>query len=304
MTATRVSHREHAVLFDCAGEQSVGIVTTPAQGEAHTGLLIVVGGPQYRVGSHRFFVHLARQAATHGLAAMRFDYRGMGDSWAETRDFEQVEEDLRRALDVLMQQVPSLQRVVLWGLCDGASAACFQAAHDSRVSGLVLVNPWAHTPEGAATTRLRHYYLQRLLSKAFWQKLLSGRVDLKSSGQALLNTVRQSLARRVQLVRRRAAHPDQPTPRRPAGIPLPERMAQALSRSGVPVAIALSDDDKVAREFEDEAMPTSAWRHALDQQLVELIHLDGADHTVTSPAARAQLTTLSVQWARHMGARR
>ena len=45
---------------------------------ASRGMLIVVGGPQYRAGSHRQFTLLARDVAATGVPTMRFDYRGMG----------------------------------------------------------------------------------------------------------------------------------------------------------------------------------------------------------------------------------
>ena len=74
-----MNYAEQALVFDCAGERMLGIVAIPEAAQA-TGVLILVGGPQYRVGSHRQFLLLARRLATDGIAAMRFDFRGMGDS--------------------------------------------------------------------------------------------------------------------------------------------------------------------------------------------------------------------------------
>ena len=61
---------ESPVLLPCQGEQMVGIVARPA-GEHRSsnqdlGLVVIVGGPQYRAGSHRQFVHLARALAEAG----------------------------------------------------------------------------------------------------------------------------------------------------------------------------------------------------------------------------------------------
>lgn len=292
---------ERAFLFNCAGASSVGIVSLPADAPApKTGMLIVVGGPQYRVGSHRLFVKLARHAASQGLPAMRFDYRGMGDSWAAMQTFESVNDDLCAAVDAFMQQVPSLKRVVIWGLCDGASAACFYAPGDKRVGGLILVNPWVHTTEGAADTRLKHYFLRRLLSKALWHKLLvQGRLPKLSALKVFLQALRQSLMARFK---RFWASPTTRQADDVAALPLPERTGHHVLRSGVPVALALSEDDKIAREFEDQAMPTAPWRQVLSAQLVEIVHIDHADHTVTAPEACDRLCELSATWARRMSA--
>ena len=68
--------REEALVFGCGGEALVGVLARP-DAPAARGVLIVVGGPQYRAGSHRQFTHLARELARNGIASLRFDYRGM-----------------------------------------------------------------------------------------------------------------------------------------------------------------------------------------------------------------------------------
>ena len=68
-----IEQTERALAFACGDERLVGILHE-ATGECATGVLIVVGGPQYRVGSHRQFVLLARDLAAAGFAVMRFDF--------------------------------------------------------------------------------------------------------------------------------------------------------------------------------------------------------------------------------------
>lgn len=293
-----MKHEEHAFLFDCAGTQSVGIVSRPAEGPpGQVGLLIVVGGPQYRVGSHRLFVQLARHAAEQGLPAMRFDYRGMGDSLDSARSFESVDADLACAVDAFVHQVPSLRRIVIWGLCDGASAACMYAPHDARVSGLILVNPWVRTDAGQATTRLRHYYVQRLLSRTFWAKVLQGKVGLQAAIE-LKKTVLRVLRKR-----RASSTPGSPHVGHEHHAPLPERLGRLALRSKLPLAFALSQDDAVAREFEDQALSTPLWQKVVVNQLHARIDLPEADHTVSGPQAAALLCERTVAWARAMAAR-
>src|SRR5260221_6488075 len=175
---------EHAFMFDCGGESLVGILSGAGL-PAGRGVLILVGGPQYRVGSHRQFALLARHLAEHGVPTLRFDYRGMGDSDGEARTFERVGEDIRCAIDRFFAIVPTLRDVVIWGLCDAASAALFYAHGDARVSGLILLNPWVRTGAGVARAHLRHYYLRRLLQGSLWQKMARGEFNFREAAGAL-----------------------------------------------------------------------------------------------------------------------
>ena len=56
---------DQAVVIPCAGEHLVGVISRPEQ-PGTLGLVMVVGGAQYRAGSHRQFVHLARAVAGTG----------------------------------------------------------------------------------------------------------------------------------------------------------------------------------------------------------------------------------------------
>ena len=62
-----MNYTEQTTAFACAGETLLGILAEP-QTPAHTGVVVVVGGPQYRVGSHRQFVLLSRALAAAGFA--------------------------------------------------------------------------------------------------------------------------------------------------------------------------------------------------------------------------------------------
>jgi len=46
-----MKYTEQAIVFNCDGCRLIGIATKP-ETPAETGVLIVVGGPQYRAGSH------------------------------------------------------------------------------------------------------------------------------------------------------------------------------------------------------------------------------------------------------------
>src|SRR5262245_21178573 len=136
----RMTIARQPVAFTCGKDWVLGVITRP-ETPRRRGVLIAVGGPQYRVGSHLQFVLLANDLALQGHAVMRFDYRGMGDSTGEPRSFENVGEDLRAAVDHFLSEVPEVAEVAIWGLCDAASATLFYAHQDPRVTGIVLLNP-------------------------------------------------------------------------------------------------------------------------------------------------------------------
>lgn len=272
--------RESAFLFPCEGDDLVGIVAAPVGNCSETGVLVVVGGPQYRVGSHRQFVLLARDLAAEGIPCMRFDYRGMGDAAGNVRQFDAVDADIRAAMDAFFGHIPQLRRVVLWGLCDGASAACFYAPGDPRVSGLILLNPWVRTPVGEARTYLRHYYLKRITTAAFWSKLLSGGMSFSKSLEGLIGTARTASRAKI--------------PAGTTGGCLPKRIADALAAAGRPVCLILSGKDYVAREFEEAVRAEPALA-----QLAAMRHperLQEADHTFSNAAWRARVGRITADW--------
>lgn len=183
---------ETPVVFNCNGQDLTGIIHESNR-QSKTGVLVVVGGPQYRVGSHRQFVLLARYLATADIPVMRFDYRGMGDSPGKLRDFNDIEKDIGEAIDNFQAHNKDLQRIVIWGLCDAASAALFYAYQDDRVAGLVLLNPWVRTEYGEANAYLKKYYKNRLISLEFWRKIITGRFDIKQSLKSFTDILKKVL---------------------------------------------------------------------------------------------------------------
>lgn len=271
---------ERALTFDCQGDALFGILSQPAT-PRETGVVMVVGGPQYRAGSHRQFVLLARALARQGFAVLRFDLRGMGDSAGSPRDFETIGDDIAAAVDTLVQQVPAVRRVALWGLCDGASAALLHvdAARDPRVRGLVLLNPWVRSPESLARVHLRHYYWQRLAQRSFWTKLLGGGVGQAAWRDLLAN-----------LRARRAAAPAA------SQMPYQQRMARAWAAFGGDILLVLSGNDFTAKEFVDVTRNDPAWSGALRHPRLQRHELPDADHTFTARAWQTRVDELTVAW--------
>lgn len=164
---SRSSLAEEATVFSCEGRQLLGILHY-AESASGVGVLIVTGGPQYRIGSHRQFLLLARAFAAAGVPTFRFDHRGSGDSEGHFLGFERIGADIAAAIAAFLERSPGLERVVLLGLCDAASAILLYAPGDPRVGGLLLLNPWVRSAESEARALVKHYYGRRLLDRAFW----------------------------------------------------------------------------------------------------------------------------------------
>ncbi len=274
-----MSVRVKPIVFDCEGQQLVGNLHEPAEPRTR-GVLIVVGGPQYRIGAHRQFLLLARQLSAAGFPVMRFDYRGMGDSDGENLGFENIQADLGAAADTFVRQCPQVKELVIWGLCDAASAALFYVNRDPRIAGLVLLNPWVRTEQSLARSYLKEYYLARLFQRGFWQKLLAGRFRPVQSLRGLFETWRTGASRQ-------SGDADAAT--------LPGRMRQGLAAFDGPVLIALSENDLTAGEFRDQA-GSEAWQSALARPNVQIESIAGADHTFSRAEWRERVAHLSLSW--------
>ncbi|MGM9479734.1 hydrolase 1, exosortase A system-associated [Roseateles sp. NT4] len=275
--------KESVLSFACEGQPLVGILAEPDGTPAEVGVLIIVGGPQYRAGSHRQFTLMARHLAANGFAALRFDYRSMGDSPGETRDFLAVDADIKSAIDALLAARPTLKRVALWGLCDAASAALLylESTGDTRVAGVALLNPWVRSAASLAQTHVKHYYWQRLRQKEFWLKLLKGGVGAKAL---------RGLGSNLQLACGAGKASDSRS--------FQDRMAAGLRGFAGPSLLVLSGDDYTAREFSGCAASAPAWAGLLERPTLALHELPTADHTFSASSDHDAQCRICLEWLR------
>lgn len=277
-----MSYSEQAEVFPCAGESLVGVLSVP-ECPFDTAVVVVVGGPQYRAGSHRQFVLLARGLASAGYAVLRFDYRGMGDSSGQQRSFEHVSDDIAAAIDLVVARIPRIERIVLWGLCDGASAALLYCheTQDPRVTGLCLLNPWVRSELGLARTQVKHYYVQRLMQREFWAKLLRGEVA-SGAVRGLVRSVRTALMTSPQPNPGPSAYTD--------------RMALAWHQFRGHLLLILSGRDYTAKEFGEHVAMDPSWTNVWKHSRLERHSLPDADHTLSALQDSTQVERLTVKW--------
>ena len=160
--------REKAVQFGKTASL-VGVLTEPLPGAALAGAPAVVwldSGILHRVGACRLYVRIARRLAEHGIASLRFDFSGLGDS-EQRKDTLRFEEsaivETREAMDWLAQ-TRGTKEFVLAGLCSGADMAHETARVDERVVALGMLDGWAYrTPRSIVL-----HYAKRGIDPAAW----------------------------------------------------------------------------------------------------------------------------------------
>jgi exosortase A-associated hydrolase 1 len=215
---------------------------------------------------------------------MRFDVRGMGDSSGDLHDFEHIDADIAAAIDAFVASVPTLRRVVLWGLCDAASAVLMYtgACRDDRIAGLCLLNPWVRSAASLARTHVKHYYRDRLMQRSFWRKLLSGRIAARALKELATNIRTARAGARITAVASQAA--------------FQQRMAVAWADFGRPVLLLLSENDYTANEFAEYTGADATWQSAFRQTAAQRVTLPGADHTCSTVAAQHAAEQATLDW--------
>ncbi|AQR72532.1 hydrolase 1, exosortase A system-associated [Sphingomonas sp. LM7] len=241
--------------FPCAGETLLG---TLDEAPGTTGLLIVSGGNEIRIGAHRGMALLAQRVAEAGHPAFRFDRRGIGDSTGENHGFESTAEDIAAAAATFRTET-GVTRIVAYGNCDAATALAFFHAQ-AGIDALVLANPWVieATDDLPPAAAIRARYAERLRDPREWLRLLRGGVNIPKLISGLLKASRSQ-------------------PQLEDG--LPARLANALVQTQVPVTILLAKRDNTAIAFADAyAGPAFAAARAK----ASLVELDSASHSFAS----------------------
>jgi pimeloyl-ACP methyl ester carboxylesterase len=157
------------------------------------------GWSGYRCGPHRMFVNAARRFAEAGIASLRFDFRGRGDSAgdAAATDLDGMIADLLAAAEFVRSET-GIERIYPLGLCSGGNVALGAAATarghapearsaegGTGFAGLVLWSTPLFTPQKPKGDRARRRaffiadYAKKLFRRETWAKLVRGKIDFR-----------------------------------------------------------------------------------------------------------------------------
>jgi dienelactone hydrolase len=133
------------------------------------------------------YAELARQLSTEAFVTLRFDLSGIGDSrQAHTSSSlgDRTQRDVAAAIDYMASRFP-LHGIVLGGLCSGAEDAFRSAELDSRVTGVVMIDPFAYRTPGWCWRHLLYRARRRLLRAVGAYRPLAPPTPAKKSKSAI-----------------------------------------------------------------------------------------------------------------------
>jgi len=281
---------ERAVLF---GEQRrlAGVLCLP-RGAPKTTVLMLDTGANHHIGCGRSTVDFARSLARQGIASLRMDTLGVGDSAvvmggprAALYQSERAA-DVSAALDFL--ETRGLADVTVFGVCSGAALALYAALADERVKSLALANLQVfRRVDGEDREKLlemgfaaTHTYVAKAMSARAWGRVVNGEVSfgkLFDIGSALLrrkaSAFAGALARSLGL-----AHGDAREAR---------TNFSRLAARGVRILMLHGDHD-AGREALDICFGPDA-RFLRKLPNIEIDVIEGADHALSSALSREAL---------------
>jgi alpha-beta hydrolase superfamily lysophospholipase len=165
------------------------VCTLPDEQRIKAGLIFVHAADGNRLGPHRMFVEFADKLKYYGIASLRFDIRGCGDSEGSPAgsDINPDIEDLLNAVRFFASK-HKLPKVFLLGISRGARVCVSALAeHGLPVDGAVLLSTPFSGPKAAAkkfTDRLKKY-LYKLTEPENLKKFLSGKANPKQIAKTL-----------------------------------------------------------------------------------------------------------------------
>jgi pimeloyl-ACP methyl ester carboxylesterase len=158
--------------FSCQfgdGDRLAGIVTRPDTPGRRAAFVLVTAGLSPKSGPFRLYAELARRLSRDGFLTLRFDLGGIGDSRPEdTNDplEKRTGREIAAAVDYLTAH-HELDDIILGGLCSGAEDSFRAAELDARVTGVVMMDPFAYKTSGWIWRHLAYRATRRLL-RALW----------------------------------------------------------------------------------------------------------------------------------------
>ncbi len=276
-----------------------GVLCCRAAVVNETAVVMLNAGQLMRTGPHLFYVELARSLARIGIASLRLDFQGLGES---RRDFqsndrssvetqEQItrrflcgteahpgeqSRDLEIVLDEL-QRSYGLRKFVVLGMCSSGTAALSALRAHPGVVGSIILN--GRLP----CTKRRDEIARRARARGYWGKLF----DWQAWGRLL-----SGQSRYRELVRVLA--PSKREREEGSGAVDTERLWRLLADSQKRCLFIYGSGSHTFDEY--LAVHKAGLLSANAAGSIEVQLVKGADHTFTPPWSRDELIERIARW--------
>jgi exosortase A-associated hydrolase 1 len=223
----------------------------------------------------------------------------MGDSFSTTHkqpcnsekslSFDQTTPDIIAAISEIKKLKPTLNKVILLGLCDAASAILIALPELKQITEqelkleipcLVLINPWVYQDKTIAKTYLKYYYFKRLQESDFWLKLFKLKINIAYSLKAVIQRYKIAFYSRSE-----QSESD-----------FINKMLIGLLDYNGKILTLLSEEDLTAKEFQLLVKENQIWGDILDHMKHKQVLLPNADHTFSSEENRNKVIKGILDW--------
>jgi hypothetical protein len=172
--------REYPVFIPCENKRIAAVVTVPEEAPEGVVLFTTGGGGTLRSQRFRLWTRAARQLADRGIASVRMEFAGVGDSTGDVAmGFRNLPvDDVVRVAEFAMS-VTGARRLGMCGNCGGARASLKAAASLPTCESMVLfwLKPLARTVKGrpflTTAVRLGQRFprpLNRFAKHLYWRR--------------------------------------------------------------------------------------------------------------------------------------
>jgi len=271
-----------------------GILSRPKAFDATRPLVVLLNsGAVHHVGPNRVYTHLARTIAESGLACLRLDIEGLGDSFKpdlvrENHPFQSSTQKNFATAIACLKKLGLAKEFIVMGICSGAHGAFHSALAVSTpdVREVVLINPltfyWQEgmsldIPSDIQVAHDAKYYSSSMRDPKKWMKLLTG----KASTGYILSFIKKRLCEKVKVKAKhlREALLDQHTP-------LSADLLR-ITRANIPVSLLISASDPGLEIVQTQARRTLKKGQA--SGIIRVKIFAGANHTFSGFQHRNEL---------------
>lgn len=287
------------------GEEGlVGILCEPRRSASRASAFLLANtSASSRVGDSRLSVRIARDLARRGIASLRFDARGRGDSPAApgitqaatpySRIYNPVAtQDTATAARWLSQQ--GYSSIFSFGICSGAYHALKAAASEAAISGVIAVNiPTFKQPEDKSADEMRQStrnsmagYASSMFELNKWKAILRGDKNLLR----VLGFIASYGATRVRSRMSDLLRLDGASHTPPAQATTPQAIARVLDAKGTKTLLVYGSYDAgldlLAAHCGKLGVRLSRYPN------VRVMTFPDVDHSLFNPASSAQIISL------------